>query len=281
MEVFSQTSLGRSRRHRGNSGSRSDRIPTSGSACLQPDMNSALQWSAGSCPRRCLEPVLATLLNDGLRAQFERDILLSYLRCRWFGGKRGLSAVRWIAERAPWARRERSLPVRTFTSMATQRLCSCRSIVRRRGARDRAGRAARGDSATAEKKRSARRHLGHTASSSSVHCGSERVAGEIRRAARLPGLPWRTKPSSRAHAGFIRGAEQFLNALREQILPEALPQTRGWRESGCGGDVVPDRETELPARPGLRGCDRISTRWRANRRCLSAARRAQRGRCRR
>jgi maltose alpha-D-glucosyltransferase/alpha-amylase len=47
-------------------------------------------------------PQLSTLLNDGLRAQFERDILPSYIRaCRWFGGKaRNIRELR-IAERVP------------------------------------------------------------------------------------------------------------------------------------------------------------------------------------
>ncbi|MDQ6765915.1 MAG: putative maltokinase, partial [Verrucomicrobiota bacterium] len=66
----------------------------------QPDATRALQERVVPTLEAATE--LPTLLNDGVRTQFERDILPTYVRgCRWFGGKaRAVRDLR-ITERVP------------------------------------------------------------------------------------------------------------------------------------------------------------------------------------
>ena len=66
----------------------------------QPDATRALQERV--VPTLNVAPVLATLLNDGLRAQFEREILPRLSQgCRWFGAKARTIRELQIIERIP------------------------------------------------------------------------------------------------------------------------------------------------------------------------------------
>ena len=66
----------------------------------QPDATRAAQERI--VPTLSVAPNLQTLLNDGRRAQFEREILPTFIRgCRWFGAKaRAIRELR-IIERVP------------------------------------------------------------------------------------------------------------------------------------------------------------------------------------
>ncbi len=64
----------------------------------QPDATRALQERV--VPVLEVAPVLSTLLNDGMRARFEREILPDFVRrCRWFGAKARVIRELRIAER--------------------------------------------------------------------------------------------------------------------------------------------------------------------------------------
>jgi len=69
---------------------------------LKPQLDSTRALQERVVPTLAVAPVLPTLLNDGLRTRFEREILPDYIRgCRWFGAKaRAIREMR-IAEQIP------------------------------------------------------------------------------------------------------------------------------------------------------------------------------------
>ncbi|MGI9089316.1 MAG: maltose alpha-D-glucosyltransferase [Chthoniobacterales bacterium] len=69
---------------------------------LRPQADATRKMQERVVPTLKAEPVLASLLDDGLRAQFEREILPDFIRgCRWFGAKARTIRELRIAERVP------------------------------------------------------------------------------------------------------------------------------------------------------------------------------------
>ncbi len=71
---------------------------------LSPQSDSVRALQERVVPVLEAAPVLETLLNEGLRKRFEREILPDFIRrCRWFGGKARVIRELRIAERVPLA----------------------------------------------------------------------------------------------------------------------------------------------------------------------------------
>ena len=229
-----------------------------------------------SCPTLDAAPDLQTLLADGQRARFEREILPEFIRhCRWFGAKaRTIRELRIVEQRPDCGRGERAIlvPRSDLYRWRAGDLCACRCRSRRGEAAHAIAQAAphaiiarfAGDGGSDP----ARRDLGCGFSRATFprHRAAARLEGKVR--ANCCGVPgssrWRRRKGP-AFPGRQRRAKQFVDAVREQIFPETLSQTRGRSESRCRDHAIPDRAARIRACARVCRRDRISPRKIANR----------------
>ena len=194
------------------------------------------------------EPNLSTLLHNDQRARLEREILPGYLRtCRWFGAKaRSIREMRIIeADPGGGGRRAVVVPGSRLHRRGTRHLLAAGATRNRAGrGSSRAGNAACCHRPSRRQGSPVRRHLGSGISGETLPTDGERCHPQgpqwaTRRAGEQPAGAGAERQSA-ALPGAQRRAEQLVDALRQQVFPEALPQAGGRGESRCRGDAVPD-----------------------------------------
>ncbi len=229
---------------------------------LRPQAESSSGLAPRVVPTVKAAPVLETLLQDGRRKIFEREILLDFIRrCRWFGGKaRAVRDIR-IGEQIAMLRsgaqfwfveityvdgnpETYAFPVQIAIGEAAHTIAQTapQAIIARFAGTDEAD--------------FARRDLGcrFPRRTFPFDYGAEHLPRHLRRNARCPWFRARARDDGADLASPDCRAEQFLHALREQVFPEAVSEAGGWSESRRGSDKFPDREAEVSARPGFCRC---------------------------